>query len=233
MIGRISAVAVLLVSSLSLAGECPTEAELQASELEAASVRQPGSLPPAEYSKRVKEVLDRRAALLSRRDACARAAEESRQQQEQQLAAASSAEAKRQADAERAERARKRDAAIETMKQPTMMQGALSTLICDEKDLENEALAQIREERENAKIAGVVSVAKLKVLQDEVVKSRKIQQGYAKALGETAKRKPLGCETAVVRLIRFCRENDDAKCAPVSAVVDFGIDELNYRRHAE
>ena len=89
----------------------------------------------------------------------------------------------------------------------------VSALICIEKKEESAVLAAIKQERDNSKIAGVVSLAELKELQDMVVFSRKMQKGYADSLVEL-KVATQACQSKMVKAILHCREFDDPDCQP-------------------
>jgi hypothetical protein len=96
---------------------------------------------------------------------------------------------------------------------PEAVQLVLSMNLCIRLQDEQKALASIVEEKQNAKIAGVVDLAALKELQDAVVQSRKASKRYRDALAQL-KRKPLGCDSKPVTTLWDCGANPtESACA--------------------
>lgn len=86
---------------------------------------------------------------------------------------------------------------------PQLVQAVLSVHVCDAKDEERQALAEIAEEKANAKIAGVVRLDYLRGYQDTVVAKRKEAAAYVAEL-QAQHLKPLGCGSEMVRIVRLC-----------------------------
>jgi hypothetical protein len=94
----------------------------------------------------------------------------------------------------------------QVQRNPEAVQLVLSMNLCMRQQDERKALAAIAEEKQNAKIAGVVDLAALKELQDAVVQSRKASKVYRDALTQL-KRKPLGCDSKPVTNLWDCGAN--------------------------
>lgn len=147
-----------------------------------------------------------------------------REQQEQEEAAAKV----------RAER----DARIETMlKKPKTMQAVWSTLRCDEKAQEAEALARIKEVKEASKIAGVVDLRELKELQDQVVYARKLVKSYEREL-RLSKATTLGCKSKEVESLNVLRnaslnsETDGFEVVQLANDLDYLMEQHDLRRQS-
>lgn len=94
------------------------------------------------------------------------------------------------------------------------LQLILSTNICRVQQDERELLARIKEEKDNAKIAGVVDLRELKDLQDEVVFQRKLLAIHRGLLKELKAGKALSCDSRQVEEFWACvaKEGPEKVC---------------------
>lgn len=97
----------------------------------------------------------------------------------------------------------KQDAEVQALaNDPRVARLVLSVDLCDAKTAEKEAFDKIKEEKENAKIGGVVDLSALHYLQSKVAMAHKAERGYASDFRRLGT-KPLSCvEKAVVRALK-------------------------------
>lgn len=145
-------------------------------------------------------------------------------------AAESRQRAKEEEDAAQAKEAKAREEFAATvaalLSEPTVFRVLASVKLCDEKADEKRALAEIQQEKANAKIAGVVSLSDLKDLQDEVVYSRKMQDAYRKGLADL-KLQALPCSHKSTQRVIQCRET--RQCDPDMVFVLGALEAIDLR----
>jgi hypothetical protein len=165
-----------ILCGLSLLGCVDTQSSQDRAAQEMATLRNEGVLTsPAEQEARDKAA-DRRV-----HEDMARHAEEARAKQ---------ADAEAHDAAQGAVVAAAAQSDEQVQQDPEAVHLVLSMNLCMRLQDEQKALAAIAEEKQNAKIAGVVDLAALKDLQDGVVRARKASKRYGAAIAQL-KRKPL------------------------------------------
>lgn len=113
-------------------------------------------------------------------------------------------EAERQLARQAAEEKAEEDAAQAAKRvreEPEKMRTGISAALCMVSASEALALKEIGQEREDSKIAGVVSVSKLRRLQDEVLKQRALRQHLLVLLDG---KKALKCGTKIIQSVLSC-----------------------------
>lgn len=104
---------------------------------------------------------------------------------------------------EEAERTRVREEALAAVRSdPIKLRLAVSIAVCVTDEIEAQALAGIKEEKENSRIAGVVNAAKLLQLQNKVAEQRKLRPRLLAMLGKGGKPHP--CKSKELKPIWHC-----------------------------